>query len=90
MGGRPEYHEWVEWLREGAAREERERREYWRHAPMEEHARVLKELLDLTDRVVRSRGRPVEKPPLPDEPFPWPSLRAGDHELTRPGSTPLS
>ena len=71
----PDYQAFVTRLRQGAADDEAERIERWRQAPPEEHARVLKELLDLTDAIIRSRGRPAEKPPLPDEPFPWPSMR---------------
>ena len=78
MPGRPEDEEFVQRLRAGAEADERERIEYWRNAPVEEHARVLVELLNMTDRIISARGRPVEKPPLPEDRFPWPSLRARD------------
>jgi hypothetical protein len=37
----------------------------WRNASPEHHAKVLEQVLALADEIVRSRGRPVEKPPLP-------------------------
>ncbi|MCC6380925.1 MAG: hypothetical protein IT304_00375 [Dehalococcoidia bacterium] len=41
----------------------------WRDAPMEEHARVLAELLDLADMIIAARGGPPPKPPLPANPL---------------------
>ncbi|MFN0095774.1 MAG: hypothetical protein ACKVVT_13480 [Dehalococcoidia bacterium] len=70
--------EFVARLRRGAARDDAERAAYWRAASLERHAEVLVELLDLADAIVRSRGRRVEKPPLPAERCPWPSLRKQD------------
>jgi hypothetical protein len=71
----PIYRDYVARLRARAEADEAERLAYWRDAPPERHAEVLIELLDLTDALLRSRGRPAEKPPLPEDRFPWPSMR---------------
>ena len=67
--------DYVARLRAHAAEDDRERLEYWRNASPERHAEVLVELLNLADVILRSRGRPAEKPPLPEDGFPWPSMR---------------
>jgi hypothetical protein len=69
------YADYVARLRRNAAEDDADRIAYWRDASPERHAEVLVELLDLADALVRSRGYPVEKPPLPAERCPWPSLR---------------
>ena len=74
-GPNPIYREWVQRLRANAAEDDRADVDYWRNASVEQHARVLVELLDLGEAITRSRGRPVEKPPLPSDKFPWPSMR---------------
>lgn len=73
---RPGYAAYVTRLRRVAAEDDASRSAEWRDATPERHAEVLLELLDLTDTILRSRGRAAEKPPLPAERFPWPSLRA--------------
>jgi hypothetical protein len=41
----------------------------WRNRTPEEHGRVLGELLDLADAIIKGRGRPGRKEPLPPNPF---------------------
>lgn len=41
----------------------------WRHATLEERSETLVALLRLAEAIVRSRGFPVEKPPLPLNPL---------------------
>ena len=74
-GPNPVYREWVERLRANAAEDDLESVVYWRTASVEQHAKILVELLDLGEAITRSRGRPAEKPPLPPDTFPWPSMR---------------
>ena len=69
------YRSFVARLRARAIEADAERVAHWAKASPEEHAKALADLVELTDVIVRSRGRPIEKPPLPDERFPWPSLR---------------
>lgn len=78
------YRDYVRRLREGARRADQERIARWRNATPEEHNRVLMDLLDLQERIVRSRGRPVEKEPLPRDGFPWPSMREAKHAPAEP------
>ena len=73
--------EYVARLRAQATKDDAERLEYWRNASPERHAEVLVELLDLTDVILRSRGRPAEKPPLPEDKFPWPSMRPKEPDV---------
>ena len=70
---------WVERLRATAAEEAQESIDYWRAASPERHAEVLLDLLDMTDAILRSRGRPANRPPLPPDKFPWPSMRRDDN-----------
>jgi hypothetical protein len=74
-GPDPATRAWVDRLRASAADDDRESIDYWRNASVEQHAKVLVELLDLGEAITRSRGRPADKPPLPPEKFPWPSMR---------------
>ena len=48
----------------------------WRGRSMEDHERVLLDVLNLSNAIERSKEHPSYRAPLPESRFPWRELRA--------------